>query len=188
MHKESFQLKLDELVTTSEHVIKDIEKNIGRRINKKITFFSDGIDLSKFYPSKKISSYHIITVTRLISTKGLERTIKAIPYIQKEIPNVKLLIVAPIKKRDDIYFKHIKDLIKNLDCEKNVEFAGGIPHNQIHKLYQSSKIFLLTSFSEGEPTVIMEAMACGLPIIATSVGSIPIMIEDGKKWVLSKRE
>lgn len=75
-------------------------------------------------------------------------------------------------------------LIKNNLIDR-VEFCGGINHQQVlHEMWQSD-IFCLPSHKEGFPITVLEAMACGLPVIGTDVGAIPDLIEDGRGGFLS---
>lgn len=77
------------------------------------------------------------------------------------------------------YFKSLKDLITSLRCEKSIEFWGPIAHDKLVNVYNSSKIFVLMTKSEGPSQVTMEAMSCGKPVIVTPVGAIPDYVKDG---------
>jgi len=171
-------LKLsDKILTTSHQVIQDIENNIGELDRNKISFFSRGVNIDKFRPSDRHKADNILlTVSRLAPVKGIEDMIKAIHYVKNEIPDIILMIVG---KGRGPYYHQLKNLVIKLGCENNVKFVGPIPYNQLVQIYQNSKIFLLTSITEGQPTALMEAMSCGIPAITTPVGSIPNMIQDG---------
>ena len=80
------------------------------------------------------------------------------------------------------YFKN------ELDKHKlsNVLFLGYVPHNALPRYYNEMKLLILPSYTEGLPSVILEAMACGTPVLATPVGAIPHIIKDGKTGFLLK--
>lgn len=66
-----------------------------------------------------------------------------------------------------------------------VEFQGYVDHDRLPEIYNRSDIFVLPSFSEGLPNVILEAQACGLPVIGTEVGGIPELLSDGRGILVS---
>jgi glycosyltransferase involved in cell wall biosynthesis len=174
----------DIIGTTSEHVVIDVENNIGK-INRPKKYFSSGVNLSILKPLSISKENLLLTVCRIVPIKGLENLINSIPFVKERFPDVKLKIIGP--GHNSKYGKSLKKIIKNLKCEDNIEFVGPVPNNEILSYYQTPKIFILSSISEGQPAVIMEAMACGLPIIATSVGSIPNMIDNGITGYLLSR-
>ncbi len=88
---------------------------------------------------------------------------------------------------DEVYFKNLKNLVSDLNCKKNVEFVGPIPNNNMNSIYNSSKLFLFTSKHEGQPGVILEAMACGLPILSTPIGIVPKLIHEGKNGFIIEK-
>lgn len=75
----------------------------------------------------------------------------------------------------------LKKLIKRYDLEDRIILDGFIPHKETPKWYNSIDLFILNSRIEGMPTVVLEAMSSGLPVIATAVGGIPEALD--KKWL-----
>ena len=74
----------------------------------------------------------------------------------------------------------IRTMIKTLNLNKSVRLAGYVPREQLPKYYNAAHIFVLPSLSESFGQVLLEAMSCGLPIVATHVGGIPEVLHDGK--------
>ncbi len=172
----------DIIATTSHHVVDDVESNIGK-INCPKKYFSTGVNLSMLKPLQTTTKDNLLlTVCRIVPIKRLENLISSIPFVKEKFPEIKLKIIGP--GQNSKYGKYLRKLAKNLKCEKNIDFLGPIPNDELLEHYQSSKILILPSISEGQPMVILEAMACGLPVIATPVGSIPTMIDDGKTGYL----
>ena len=132
----------------------------------------------------------ILFVGRLVEKKGLECLIKAIPGVIKELPQTRLFIIGrgPLEGK-------LKALTKELSLEKFVNFLGSMDHKQIVKYYTASDVVVIPSVidffgeTEGMPAVLMESLAMGLPVIASSVSSIPDIIEDGYNgWLVPPRD
>ncbi|MGC8979836.1 glycosyltransferase, partial [Caldisericum sp.] len=108
--------------------------------------------------------------------------IKAVYEIQsKQSLNLKVALVG-----DGSLKSEYKKLVKDLSLEDNIKFLG--IRRDVEKLMRLSKIFVLPSRYEGLPMVILEAMANRIPIIATKVGGIPEVIEDGIEGLLVEPE
>jgi len=177
------------ITSSSEQVIIDTENYLKIKIERQRTIIlKPGINLSRFKPRNNHTDDNILLcVARINEIKGLEYLIKAIPYVTKSVPDVKLIIVGQIL--DKSYFRKLNELVSKLKCKKFVEFTGPIPHDQIVNQYNSSKIFLLTAIGgEGHSNATLEAMACGIPVIVRPVGGIPDYVKDGINGVYFRSE
>jgi glycosyltransferase involved in cell wall biosynthesis len=119
----------------------------------------------------------IITISRLVKKNGVGDLIKAMSQLRitnYELP-VKLLICGIGEEE-----KKLKNLAKSLNIENKVLFLGHVPHNELLKYLTISDVFCRPSLSEGLGNVFLEAMATGVPVIATPVGGIPDFLFDGK--------
>jgi len=122
-------------------------------------------------PSAEGGENTVVYLGWVIPTKGIVELIQAWKAVRSE--GWRLVVVGP----GDADF--ISDLRQICDTG-DVEFVGGKPHSQAIEIMRSAEVFVLPSYTEGFPNVVIEAMASGLPIIATSVGAIPEMIGDGR--------
>jgi glycosyltransferase involved in cell wall biosynthesis len=104
--------------------------------------------------------------------KGLPDLLAIVPKLVSEVPGVTLRLVGPEPGGP------WKELLAN-DAAGHVEFMGSLSRERIGDLYRSAAVFVLPSHAEGMPNAIVEAMAHGLPIVASSVGSIPEVVEHG---------
>jgi glycosyltransferase involved in cell wall biosynthesis len=73
----------------------------------------------------------------------------------------------------------LENLVQGLDIKDKVQFAGAVPHEEVLKYYQQADIFVLPSLNEGMSNVMLEALACGLPIVSTDTGGTKELLTDG---------
>lgn len=150
----------------------------------KITIIPNGIDINKFKSNKdnntnfnkkynlKENSFKVLFVSRLIKTKNAHRLISAVAnYIKSK--DIEVLIIGPGSVE---YIKELRAI-----SDKRIHIIGEISFDELVSAYNISNLFVqLGEWSEGMPTTILEAMACGLPILTTSCGSISDVITDGE--------
>ena len=159
---------------------------------EKIEILHNGVDLNRFKPVEEINdkirrkmgipidSIVAVTVRRLVYKNGIDTLIESAKIaIQK---NPRLFFIAVGGGPD---YAQVKNRVEQLGIEKNFKLAGFISDQDLPSYYNIADFFILPSKSgEGLPLVALEAMACGLPVIATNVGGIKeIMIEQYGKIV-----
>jgi L-malate glycosyltransferase len=141
----------------------------------------NAVDSTFFCPSntKDAKDRYVLYCGRLSAEKGLIDLIESAPYIIKKYPDFKFMIVGngPLEKR-------LKKLVARLNIKKNFHFTGAIDHNSLLKLYQNATVFSLPSYREGLPTTLLEAMSCGIPVVATSIPGVSDVISDHKTGLL----
>ena len=124
----------------------------------------------------------VVVVGRLESThKGhiyLLEAVASAPIRELGAP-IRLLFVGEGASR-----RELEDAARQRGLERRVIFYGAAPHTEVPALLAASDIFALPSVVEGMPLAILEAMAAGLPVIATAVGAVPQVIEDGQTGLL----
>ncbi len=119
--------------------------------------------------------YKLITVCRLTGWKGVDGLIQALPAL----PDVGLVIVG-----DGPLYADLVALSRTLGVETRVCFVGMVPKEHVSAYLRACDIFVLNSTYEGMPHVILEAMAAGLPVVATAVGGSGEIIKDGVNGLL----
>lgn len=148
---------------------------------KSVEIIPNGIDLKRFegLERKSHQGFVVITVARLEKVKGIEYLIRATLNLKSQIPNLKLFIVGDGSER-----KNLESLTKELGLEEKVEFVGQIPPEGIPEYLVRADCFVLPSLREGFGIAILESLAAGVPIVATRVGGILDIIEEGKTGLL----
>ncbi|XHH08376.1 MAG: glycosyltransferase family 4 protein [Candidatus Bathyarchaeia archaeon] len=146
----------------------------------KVQVIHNGVDLQRFKPLKNVKAEMrrklgipqdakvVLTVRRLVYKNGIDTLIQCACLAIKKNPKIVFLAVG---KGPDI--SSVQQQIKQLGLEGNFKLAGFVPDQELHLYYNTADLFVLPSKSgEGLPLVAQEAMACGLPVVATNVGGI----------------
>lgn len=121
------------------------------------------------------------TVALFRPRKGMEVLLEAASHLVKRGHSLRLLAVGPFES--SVYERHLKEQAKNLGLEHVVEWTGFI--REIDPVLDQMDLFVLPSlFGEGMPMVVLEALAAGLPVVASAVEGIPEVIRDGQEGYL----
>jgi glycosyltransferase involved in cell wall biosynthesis len=126
------------------------------------------------FPPRHKGSSKLLYVGSLVLRKGLHFLLVALSDIVRCFPATRLTIVGSGPQQAEL-----EAMVHARKLEDHIEFLGRIPHDQVPLLMHEADLFVFPSLSEATPRVVMEAMAMTLPVVATRVGGIPEMIEDG---------
>jgi len=113
----------------------------------------------------------LLSVGALVSAKGFDRLIDAIALLRKDENRLKLFIIGEGSEQ-----RALESRISNLKLENCVRLLGAKPQAELADWYSAADLFCLASHREGCPNVILEALACGLPVVAADVGGIGELI------------
>ena len=174
----------DKIITVS-NATKDYVLSLGAKPGK-VKVLYNGVDLIHFRPlaekrneiRKKIgisqNATVFITVRRLVYKNGLDTLIECANSAIKKNPKIIFLVVGKGPDQNSIQMR-----VKQLGIENNFRFTGFVKDEELPFYYNAADFFVLPSKSgEGLPLVALEAMACGLPVIATNVGGISEILLD----------
>ncbi len=167
-------LKEADLVTTVAEFTQDKIVSQLPETRERVYLLYNSVDGKRFMPKEKsveLVERHrlqgkkvIFTVARLLKQegyKGYDRVIEALPRVLEMIPNAVYLLGG---RGDDA--ERVENLVRKFGLEKTVIIAGYIPEEEIVDCYNLADVFVMPSKAEGAPTVFMEALACGVPVIA----------------------
>lgn len=161
----------------------------------KITVIPNGVDVEKFRAISKtearkklnlpVEKKMLLSVGSLIPRKGFELLIAALEILVKRfgIKDVFLIIIGEGNFRGEL-----EEMISQKQLLEYVELAGKKPHDELYQWYSAADVFCLMSNREGWPNVVMEALACGTPVVATNVWGIPEIIASEALGLLTPRE
>ncbi|MCX5886865.1 MAG: glycosyltransferase, partial [Proteobacteria bacterium] len=155
-----------------------------------IELIPNGVDTDEFIPlqgyeverTKKMMGFEgkrfVMFIGRLEPQKDVSTLIKSWAELKDKFPHM-LLIVGEGSDRD-----HLRDLVKYLNIEERVIFVGKVSPEEISRYHQLADVFILPSLSEGISNSLLEAMSCGLAVVATRIGGNEEVIEDNVDGLL----
>jgi glycosyltransferase involved in cell wall biosynthesis len=179
---ENFSLRrIKNIIVLSPQLKELINSKIGRNENLKTYIVPNGVNTESFKSvySEINCDKIILFMGKLVNLKGVSNLIKAMAQVRDQHPEAKLLI-AGTGPQDET----LKRLVRNLRLDASVKFLGFIYGKSKIHLYKSASFFVLPSLWESLPIVILEAMASGIPIIASNVGGVPSIVNDGANGFL----
>ena len=139
-----------------------------------------GVDQTLFFPSEKLSADpHIVFVGHIVEAKGVFDLLSAWTRVSHVCPNASLTMIG--QDLTGGRFLHEAGLA---GVARSIKLTGAIPLQTVADLMRQSRIFCLPSHGEGTPNSVMEALSCGLPVVATDVGGIPDIVEHEKTGLL----
>ncbi len=168
--------------------IKEYLMNYGVN-EEKIQWIPSGVDIEAFFPDRSrmlreklgIGDEKIIlSIARLHPLKGIHSLVQAYGTVARNFPETRLVILGKGPQE-----KELRDLAKQLDIENKVSFlTEHVPHEKISRLYNSADIFAFPSIVEPFGMANLEAMACGVPPVASNTGGMRDMVLQGKTGFL----
>ena len=182
----------DQILAISDAVKKEVCEQVG--FERKIDVVQVPVPIDKYIQATgegvrkefgvKQTEFLIVAVGHFAEVKGWDIAVEAFAEVNKQNSNTKLLLVGKMTSKS--FYNRILMLIKNNSLEKNVIFAGN--RSDIPDILNASDLFVFPSRSEGAGAALIEAMAAGLPCIATNTGGIPGIIENGCNGFLFERD
>lgn len=157
------------------------EYKIGK---DKVPVVFNGVDLSKCKPKANYTidgTIKVLHIGRFAEQKNHKGLVRAFEIFHREYPNSILQLIGDGELREEV-----QTLVDEDGLTESVEFLG--LQDNVYEYLHNADIFTLPSLYEGIPMTLIEAMATGLPIVATNVGGIPDMLVDGESATLTERD
>jgi glycosyltransferase involved in cell wall biosynthesis len=195
-------LPLEQPMSPLARWMTNIFKKVNMHLATRIVVYASNLvspsDLTKFKLKIRIASEHFLDlehfqilddyrqrdnrigyIARLSKEKGILTFMDTIRLILKEKKEIKFLIAGD---------GALKDQVRKLSekPDDNVEYLGWVNHSDLPPILNSLKLLVLPSHNEGLPNIILEAMACGTPVLATPIGAIVNLIKDSENGYIIK--
>ncbi len=174
MAKLNFALS-DRIILYGKNLIEGY--GLGKYRNKLSIAHEHFIDFNTFRTEKILAERDDLIgyIGRLSKEKGVTNFVKAIPKVLEARKNARFLIVGQGPLRPDI-----EEFLSIQNLNDKVSLLSWIPHEEIPKYLNELRLIVLPSYTEGLANIVLEAMACGTPVLATPVGAVPDIIKDGE--------
>ncbi|WP_132249339.1 GT4 family glycosyltransferase PelF [Methylobacterium segetis] len=142
----------------------------------RLAIIANGIDVAGFaalLPAAAESRPTMALIGRVVPIKDVKSYIEAAGILRRRLPGLRALVLGPTDE-DQVYFEECLDLVRELELGDTVEFTGAV---KLVEFLSQIHVVVLTSLSEAQPLVILEAGAAGIPCVATDVGSCREILE-----------
>lgn len=164
----------DKVVVYSPNAVSQL--GLDKHLTKTLPSGSFFIDMELFQHRVDLGQRRNLVgyIGRLSEEKGIMNLALAIPLVLNRRTDVEFLICG-----DGVLRHQAEEDLRAFKPTGKVIFAGWIPHDEVSDCLNQMKLLVLPSYTEELPATLLEAMACGTPVLATPVGSIPAVIKDG---------
>lgn len=177
------KLKADVVQSLCNFGVKQCE-DIYKIPANKIFITPDGVDVNYFQKQQLSKEKNIIFLGGSVEYKGLDILLKAFEIVIKNYPNSRLIIIGEEKERK----KELLDLAKFLDVFSKLEWVGLVAPVDIPDYFKRARILVMPSRLELFGIAALEAMASGIPIVASNVGGLPEVVIDGQNGLIVEKE
>jgi len=145
----------------------------------KIVIIPNGVDTELFKPSLNRESDLIAWVGRLVPEKGLGYLLRAMQEIVEECPNARLVLVG-----DGILKSELVRLTDELGLNDHVKFLGVLDRVGVAEVLSKASVLAFPSLKEGLPFSVLEAMACGVPVVGSDISGVRDVVKRGETGLL----
>lgn len=143
-----------------------------------------GIDEDFFSMNCSSESRTFLSVGAIGERKGQLLTLKAFEQVRRTGMESRLVFVGTVANGS--YYEELKSAIDNSEYQKDISLFVDLPSEELKQRYSESHVFVLHSEEESQGIVFAEAMAAGMPVVATTVGGVPYVVKDGNTGLLSE--
>ncbi len=182
-HLTRFEYRTVSRLITLSHGNRLLQVEFGAP-DAKVEIIPNGIDLARFAPCRAPrlveKPYKIGIVARVDPIKDVKTFLGAVAVIHSIMPEIHAYVVGPIEEEFRTYYEECRELARMLGIEGIVTFTG---RADVAEWYRRFDVLLLTSMKEAMPLAVMEAMACGIPVVATNVGSCLELLSGSNAFV-----
>ena len=182
------QLRPAEAILTASEILADKTRHVGYK--GPITYIANGVDTDTFCPGESKlrnqlgipdDAFVLAVACRLHPVKGVVHLAKAVAELNH--PNLHVIVAGDGSER-----QKIESILEEQITAGRVHMLGAVDYAEMPDIYRAANASALPSLMEATSIAGLEAMACGLPIIASRVGGLPFIIDDGRTGLLTQPE
>ncbi len=187
VQERSFLQRVEAVLATYDQLVPALENRCRR-----VLLSYNGVDVHRFAPDRDrrnqvrkrlgIADHEVVVLLTAVMTrqKGMHLGIKALGPLAGRFPELRLLVVGGGPEEESL-----RALGARSPIGSRIDFVGGVPHHELPGYFNAADLFLHPSLrAEGLPTVIVEALASGLPVVATATGGTATAISEGRTGLL----
>lgn len=182
----SFLRRSEYATMPTEQAITDLLPKNRRFFKVPVVAISNGIDLSRFAKGRANSEIYdkynipkkapiVLYVGRVDPEKSLDVLMYAFVDVLQKVPDAHLVIVG-----DGTARRKLEEIAEEEEISSHVHFTGRVVGDDLPQIYRTATVFAITSKTETQSIVVMEAMASGLPVVAIRAGAVPELVKHGK--------
>jgi glycosyltransferase involved in cell wall biosynthesis len=174
------------IITIADGVRAMFPRDMFKKYSKKFVTVNTGFDFDNsgrylvsygFLDEKSVSEEYVIgMVGSIVPRKGQDLLVRAVAMLLPEFPSVRVLIVGGAPESALGYKEELATLIRKLRVEGKVRFLGYVSDSR--EMFRRLDLFVLPSYAEGLPRTVIEALAAGVPVVATDVGGVQEILVD----------
>ncbi len=161
------------------------------------TTIANGVDTTKFFPVPKTATRQklglpldrqiVLSVGRIVENKGYHLIVEALHWLQQAGKKIPYLVIVGGAADEALYPAKLEATIARLKMQEHVLLAGAQPNETLRDWYSAADVYCLASATEGWANVLLEALACGTPVVATNVWGTPEVIKSDEYGLLVER-
>ena len=176
------------VVTVTEDNVRALKQRLGLTLGNKVLRLYNGVDLGSIQPNGYGTGSReprIVCVARLVEKKGVDNLLESLASLNTRGIGASCSIVGDGPER-----ARLESMASALGIDKSVEFFGTTPHEEVIEEMRHADLVVLPARvarngdKDALPTVLLEAMACGVPVVSTTVGGIPEIVQHGRTGLL----
>jgi glycogen(starch) synthase len=173
--------RADVVTGCSQQVVDEAIEVFGPGLAQKARVVRNGADVAavRAAPPEQRARPYLLGIGRLVPQKGFDLLIDAFGTIADAYPDLDLVLAGEGPERPAL-----EDRARTGRYTDRIDFLGGVPANRAFRLFRGATAFALPSRHEPQGIVVLEAMAAGVPVIATRVGGVPETVVDGVNGLL----
>ncbi|MBS7609836.1 glycosyltransferase family 4 protein [Candidatus Bathyarchaeota archaeon] len=184
----------DRIIAVSNYIAQRLRECYNISLSK-VAVIHNGVDVSLFRPINKEEAKEriglgdrpiVLYVGAFTLRKGIHYLIRSFRMVVDRFKDACLMLIGGVPSwyGSSIYYDILYKEINKLDLKNSVIVKGKIPHNRLPIYYSAADVFALPSIYEPFGKVLLEAMACETPVVASNVGGIPEIVRDGESGFL----